>query len=84
MPEFLKGAYMITTLTKHGEGWALVIDKGVLERLKIDEETPLEMTTDGESLIVTPVLDPNRRAEFRAALEKANRQYGRALKRLAE
>jgi antitoxin MazE len=74
---------MIKTLTKHGNSWALIIDKPVLELLKIDPETPLEISTDGQSITVSPVR-PDRRSKFRAALEKTNRRYGRALKKLAE
>ena len=43
---------MIKKLTKHGNSWALVIDKAVLELLNIDPETPLEIATDGQTLIV--------------------------------
>jgi len=75
---------MIKNLTRHGNSLALVIDKPVLDLLKIDAETPLEISTDGETLIVAPVRDKKRQAQFRAALEKTNRRYGRALKRLAE
>lgn len=75
---------MVKRLTKHGNSLALVIDKGVLKLLNIDGETPLEITTDGEALIVTPVRDEQRREKFKSALEKANRRYGRALKQLAE
>jgi antitoxin MazE len=74
---------MIKTLTKHGNSWALVIDKPVLELLKIDPETPLEISTDGQSITVSPVR-PDRRSKFRAALDKTNRRYGRALKKLAD
>ena len=45
---------MIKKLTKHGNSWALVIDKPVLELLKIDPETPLEIATDGRTLIISP------------------------------
>jgi antitoxin MazE len=75
---------MIKKLTKHGNSWALVIDKPVLELLKIDPESPLEMTTDGQTLIISPAASPRRKAKFKAALEKTNRRYGRALKRLAD
>lgn len=74
---------MIKRLTKHGNSLALVIDRGVLELLEIDANTPLSLTTDGKCLIVTPVRDSKRREAFRAALEKVNKRYGRALKRLA-
>ena len=75
---------MIKTLTKHGNSLALVIDKAVLELLKIDSETPLDISTDGQVLIINPVRDPERKKKFKSALGSVNRRYGRALKRLAE
>lgn len=75
---------MIKHLTRHGNSLALVIDKAVLELLKIDAETPLDISTDGERLIITPVRNAARRERFRAALEETNRKYGRMLRRLAE
>ena len=75
---------MVKTLTKHGNSYALVIDKAILELLNITPETPLEMTTDGQALVVSPVRDPKRRARFEKALQAANQKYGRALRRLAE
>ncbi len=74
---------MIKKLTRHGNSMALVIDKPVLELLNIDGDTPLEISTDGSTLMVAPVRDAKRRAKFKAALKKTNRKYGRALKRLA-
>lgn len=71
-------------LTRHGNSWALVIDKPVLDLLKIDPaETPMEMTTDGDALIVSPVRDAARRRKFEAAIAETHRRYGRTLKRLA-
>ena len=75
---------MIKKLTRHGNSLALVLDKPVLELLRIDAETPVELSTDGASLLIAPVRDPARRKKFRLALAQANRRYGRALKRLAE
>lgn len=75
---------MIKTLTKHGNSLALVIDKAVLELLKIDGDTPLDVSTDGQVLVITPVRDIRHRRKFKAALESVNRRYGRTLKRLAE
>lgn len=75
---------MIKSLTKHGNSLALVIDRGVLDLLDIDADTPLSISTDGACLVITPVRDVDRRGKFRAALEEANRHYGRALKRLAD
>ena len=75
---------MIKKLARHGNSLALVIDRAVLDLLKIDAETPLEITTDGQVLIVSPVRDARRRRKFEAALAKANKKYGRMLKRLGE
>jgi antitoxin MazE len=75
---------MIKKLTKHGNSTALVIERSVLNLLKIDVDTPVEVSTDGKVLIISPVRDKARAAKFKEALEKTNRKYGRALKRLAQ
>jgi antitoxin MazE len=75
---------MTKTLIKHGNSLALVIDKPVLDLLRITPDTPLELATDGDRLLVSPVRDKKRRESLRAALAKINRKYGNDLKRLAE
>jgi antitoxin component of MazEF toxin-antitoxin module len=74
---------MLKKLTRHGNSLALVIDKGVLELLNIDDQTPLDISTDGTLLIIAPVRDEQRRQQFHEALLKTNTKYGQALKRLA-
>jgi antitoxin component of MazEF toxin-antitoxin module len=74
---------MTKTLTKHGNSLALVIDKPILELLKIDADTPLEISTDGSRLIIAPA-DPKRRKRFEAALTDTVNKYPAMLKRLAE
>jgi antitoxin MazE len=75
---------MIKKLTKHGNSLAIVIDRAVLDLLKIDADTPLEISTDGQVLVISPVRDNTHRDMFQKALESVNKKYGRALKRLAE
>jgi antitoxin MazE len=75
---------MIKKLTKHGNSMALVIDKPILEILHIERDTPLEVATDGDVLVITPVRNKARQKRLEKALERTNRKYGRALKRLAE
>ena len=75
---------MIKRLTKHGNSLALVIDRGVLDLLEIDADTPLSVTTDGKCLVVTPVRDETRIRKFREAVAEGNRRYGRTLRRLAD
>jgi antitoxin component of MazEF toxin-antitoxin module len=75
---------MVKTLTRHGNSYALVIDKAILDLLKIAPDSPLEVTTDGRVLVVSPVADARRKRRFESALRQANRRYGRALRKLAE
>ena len=74
---------MVKRLTAHGNSAALIIDKPILELLKINMDTPLEIITDGESLVISPVRDADREARFRTALDKVNLRHGRTLKKLA-
>ncbi|MCL4236132.1 MAG: AbrB/MazE/SpoVT family DNA-binding domain-containing protein [Deltaproteobacteria bacterium] len=75
---------MIKTLSKHGNSLALILDRPILDLLKIDQDTPLEITTDGSAFFVRPAHDEKRRRKFKAALAKTNERFGRALERLAK
>jgi antitoxin component of MazEF toxin-antitoxin module len=75
---------MIKKLTKHGNSFALVIDRPVLDLLRIDPETPLDVSTDGERLIIAPAKPSERRKRFEKAQKIAHERYGRAFQRLAE
>lgn len=75
---------MVKRLTKHGNSLALVIDKPVLDLLKIDQNTPLDVTTDGRRLIISPPQASARRKKFEEAQAWAHKNYGRAFKRLAD
>ena len=77
---------MVKSLVKHGNSWALVIDKPILELLKIDPTTPLDISTpDGVTLVVRAVFDDEAAQErlLAASLEDINGRYGTMLKRLA-
>ncbi|MCL4203214.1 MAG: hypothetical protein KJ000_11990 [Pirellulaceae bacterium] len=75
---------MITTLTKHGDRYALVIDEPILELLRVSPESEFEITTDGQCLVLTPVRDPAEEEKFQDALDMVHQRFGRAMKRLAE
>ena len=75
---------MTKKLSKHGNSLALVIDRSILELLGIDEKTALEISTDGRALVIVPAQDKRRRKRFQDAVAACNRQYGKALTRLAE
>jgi len=46
---------MIKKLVAIGNSYGLVIDKSILEILRITPETELELSTDGTRLIIEPV-----------------------------
>lgn len=75
---------MIKTLTKHGNSYALVIDKPILELLKVSSDTPFEIITDGQSLVLTPVRDQKQEKKFQKSLKSVHERFGRAMKQLAE
>lgn len=52
---------MVKKLTKHGNSLALVIDRPILDLLKIGPETPLDISTGGKQLIVAPTKASVRR-----------------------
>ena len=75
---------MVKKLTRHVNSLALVIDRPILDLLKIDPETPLDISTDGRQLIVAPAKPSARRKKFDAAQEWAHKRYGKAFRELAE
>ena len=77
---------MIRHLVRHGNSLAVVLDKGMLDLLKIGPKTPLLVTTDGERLRVTPATkaDLERDKRFRKAVDWALKRYAEAFRRLSE
>ena len=75
---------MIKTLTKHGNSYAMVIDKPILELLQATPETPFEILSDGRSLVLTPVREAQEQQKFDQALAMLHQRFGRAMKKLAE
>jgi antitoxin component of MazEF toxin-antitoxin module len=75
---------MIKSLTKHGNSLAVLIEKPILELLGADSDTPFDITTDGQALVLTPLKDPKRQSRFASALKKVNARYPKVLKKLAK
>ena len=71
-------------LTRTGNSVALVLDRPLLEQLGLDESSEVEVSTNGEVLVMTPVRDVEREERFRKAVEKVNSKYAGLFKRLAE
>lgn len=75
---------MIKNLVKHGNSWALVIDRPILDLLKIRPEDPVEISTDGTTMIIAPVSGAKAKGRIREAREKINAKHKAAFKKLAE
>ena len=75
---------MIKRLIQHGNSVALVIDKPILEILKITGDTTFELSTDGKNIILSPQNDYSQEKNIVNSLEKINKKYGSVLKRLGE
>ena len=75
---------MIKKLVRHGNSLALVIDKPILELLRIDQDTPLELVTDGDVIVVKPEREEEVSDDIRAVHEKLAARYGKVFKRLAK
>jgi antitoxin component of MazEF toxin-antitoxin module len=71
-------------LTRTGNSLALVLDKPLLDRVGIGATTPLEVSTDGHVIIVSPVRPTRRTARLKGVVAEAHRRYGGVFRRLAE
>ncbi|MGZ3768528.1 MAG: AbrB/MazE/SpoVT family DNA-binding domain-containing protein [Bdellovibrio sp.] len=78
---------MVKKLVRHGNSLALILDKPVLDLLKISEETPLEIETlDGKTLQIKPVTEKKRsvRPSVKEAMDKTNKNFSKTLRNLSK
>jgi antitoxin component of MazEF toxin-antitoxin module len=75
---------MTKKLIKHGNSAALILDKALLDLLRVKIDTPLDVTTDGRNIIISPQAVPNAEGTLLDALEKINRKHGSVLKKLGQ
>jgi antitoxin component of MazEF toxin-antitoxin module len=75
---------MIKTLQKHGNSMALVIEKPVMEALGIKEDTPLQITVNGNALVITPANVGVGEEKMQEILKELRKRYSPMLKRLAD
>jgi antitoxin component of MazEF toxin-antitoxin module len=75
---------MIKTLTRNGNSLALTIDRPLLEATGIDADTQLEISTDGDVIVISPVRGKRRQAQLKETMMKLDRAYAGVFRRLAE
>ena len=71
---------MITKLKRSGDDVVLVLDEALLQDLGLDENSEVEVSTDGKVLIVAPT----RAERFRKAMDEINRPYDGVFRRLSD
>jgi antitoxin component of MazEF toxin-antitoxin module len=71
-------------LTKTGNSLALVLDRELLERTGISADTVLEVSTDGDVIVVSPQRSKSRADKLRKAMAKADDRYAGVFRRLAK
>lgn len=75
---------MIKKLTKTGNSMAIVLDRPILEATGIEADTPVEVSTDGDVIVVTPHRNPERTEKLRVSMDEIHRRFGGVFRRLAE
>jgi antitoxin MazE len=73
---------MVKTLSAIGNSLGIIIDKPILELLKIERDTPLEITTDGDTLTIRPQRQ-TRAERLMAVADDVMDEYEEAFKTLA-
>ncbi len=75
---------MVKKLVKHGNSYALVIDKPIMELLNITPDSELEVTTkDGEGLFVRPTVALHR-VRVKEATRRLVDEHAETLRKLAQ
>jgi antitoxin component of MazEF toxin-antitoxin module len=64
----------VKKLTGTGNSVALVLDKELLERTGLDPEKPVEVSTHGELIILSPVRDSKHSRRLEQIIGRAGRQ----------
>lgn len=70
-------------LTAIGTGLGIIIEQPLLEMLGINQETNLEIITDGKRLIIEPIVE-SRVEKIRTATVRVMKNHEDTLRKLAE
>jgi antitoxin component of MazEF toxin-antitoxin module len=75
---------MTKTLQKHGNSHALIIDRALMDATGIGPDTPLTVIVQGNTIQITPANVGLGRARVDQIMDRVEREYSNALKRLAQ
>jgi len=75
---------MTKRLQAIGNSAGIIIDKPILELLGITPETELELSTDGQRLIITPVSEKSRRSRVARLQARVVASHEKTFRKLAK
>lgn len=75
---------MVKRLTRQGNSVALVLDRELLAAMRLEEGAEVEVSTNGEAIVITPVRKKKDAATFAASVAAIDARWAGAFKRLAE
>jgi len=75
---------MVKKLTRTGNSVALVLDKGLLEEAHLDPDQPVEVSTNGRVIVISPVRSKRDKDRFRQGQELMHEKFAGAFRRLAK
>lgn len=71
-------------LTRTGNSVALVLDRELLEAAGLRAGATVEVSTDGEVIVISPVRAQARTDRLKRVMERAHDRYAGVFRRLAE
>ncbi|MEO7672740.1 MAG: AbrB/MazE/SpoVT family DNA-binding domain-containing protein [Pyrinomonadaceae bacterium] len=75
---------MAKNLVAIGNSFGIIIEKPILDLLKIGRETVLEVTTDGTRLIIEPLTEEKRAALIKESSDWVMKNHHETLRKLAQ
>lgn len=75
---------MIKNLTVIGNSLGIIIEKPILALLRIERDTPLNVRTDGDRLIIEPLAKEERAALVKSAVSRVMKNHDETLRKLAQ
>ena len=84
----LRACYNIVTMTKNlvaiGNSLGIIIEKPILDILNIERDTPLDVRTDGDKLIIRPLTKEERSERLNLAVDRVMKNHHETLRKLAQ
>ena len=75
---------MIKNLVTIGNSLGIIIEKPILDLLRIERDTPLNVRTDGDRLIIEPLAKEERAALLKSAVSRVIKNHDETLRKLAQ